>query len=110
MQRDDADHHGEACTRALGTDPATICKLFLRGASRKTGPLGECSLSSLGFWWQHLIPDPARRDHVDRYIHLENLALFRKRLADSNITEAEREVILKLLADEEAREPPRKKN
>jgi hypothetical protein len=47
---------------------------------------------------------------VDRYIHLENLALFRKRLADSSITEAERKVILKLLADEEAREPPRKEN
>jgi hypothetical protein len=47
---------------------------------------------------------------VDRYIHRENLALFRKRLADSKTTEAEREVILKLLAEEEAREPSPKKN
>jgi hypothetical protein len=47
---------------------------------------------------------------VDRYIHLENLALFRKRLADSRTTETEREVILKLLAEEEARELPPKKH
>lgn len=43
---------------------------------------------------------------MDRYIHLENLALFRKRLADAKTTAAEREVILRLLAEEEAREPP----
>jgi len=42
---------------------------------------------------------------MDRYIHLENLALFRRRLADTKTTAAEREIILKLLADEEAREP-----
>ena len=43
---------------------------------------------------------------MDRYIHLENMALFKKRLADTNTTAAEREVILKLLAEEEARELP----
>ena len=47
---------------------------------------------------------------MDRYIHLENLALFRKRLAEPSTTEAEREVILKLLAEEEARELPPKKH
>jgi len=47
---------------------------------------------------------------MDRYIHLENLALFRKRLADPKTTAADREVILKLLAEEEAREIPLKKN
>jgi len=48
---------------------------------------------------------------MDRYIHRENLALFRKRLADSKTTAAEREVILQLLAEEEAREfPPKKTN
>ena len=47
---------------------------------------------------------------MDRYIHRENLTLFRKRLADSKTTEAEREVILKLLAEEEAREFSPKKN
>jgi len=47
---------------------------------------------------------------MDRYIHRENLALFRKRLADSKTTEADREVILKLLAEEEAREFQPKKN
>jgi len=45
-------------------------------------------------------------ERYERYIHLENLALFRKRLADSMTTEAEREVLLKLLAEEEARELP----
>jgi hypothetical protein len=47
---------------------------------------------------------------MERYIHLENLALFRKRLADSRTTEAEREVLLKLLAEEEARELPVRKH
>ena len=45
-------------------------------------------------------------ERYQSYIHLENLALFRKRLADPTTTEAEREVLLKLLAEEEAREPP----
>jgi hypothetical protein len=43
---------------------------------------------------------------MDRYIHRENLALFRKRLADTRTTAAEREVILQLLAEEEARDLP----
>jgi hypothetical protein len=47
---------------------------------------------------------------MDRYIHLENLALFRKRLADPKTTEPEREVILKLLEEEQAREVPPTKN
>jgi hypothetical protein len=41
---------------------------------------------------------------MDKYIHRENLTLFKKRLAEAR-TDAEREVILKLLADEEAKEP-----
>ena len=41
---------------------------------------------------------------MDRYIHRENLSLFKKRLAEAH-TDAEREVLLKLLADEEAKEP-----
>ena len=41
---------------------------------------------------------------MEKYIHRENLALFKKRLAVSH-NDAEREVILKLLADEEAKEP-----
>ena len=41
---------------------------------------------------------------MDKYIHKENLILFRKRLAEAR-TDAEREVVLKLLADEEAKEP-----
>jgi hypothetical protein len=44
---------------------------------------------------------------MEKYIHRENLALFKKRLAESH-TDAEREVLLKLLADEEAKEPPPK--
>ena len=44
---------------------------------------------------------------MEKYIHRENLALFKKRLAESR-SDAEREVLLKLLADEEAKEPPPK--
>jgi hypothetical protein len=45
---------------------------------------------------------------MDRYIHRENLALLRKRLAEAP-DEATRKVILKLLAEEEAKDlpPPR---
>ena len=41
---------------------------------------------------------------MDKYIRRENLTLFKKRLAEAR-TDAEREVILKLLAEEEAKEP-----
>ena len=44
---------------------------------------------------------------TEKYVHRENLALFKKRLAEAH-SDAEREVLLKLLADEEAKEPPRK--
>ena len=40
---------------------------------------------------------------MERFIHSENLALFKKRLADPSIAESEREVIKKLLAEEEAK-------
>jgi hypothetical protein len=39
---------------------------------------------------------------MDRFIRRENLALFRKRLAEAT-TEEQRKVILKLLAEEEAK-------
>ncbi len=41
---------------------------------------------------------------MEKFIHNRNLALFKKKLNDPETTEAEREVILKLLADEEAKE------
>lgn len=41
---------------------------------------------------------------MDKFIHNQNLALFKKKLTDPQISEAEREVLLKLLADEEAKE------
>ncbi|BBB96714.1 MULTISPECIES: hypothetical protein [Bradyrhizobium] len=41
---------------------------------------------------------------MERFIHDENLALFRKKLADPQLTDEERKVVLKLLADEEARQ------
>jgi hypothetical protein len=44
---------------------------------------------------------------MDKFIHRENLALFKKCLAEAP-SDAEREVLLKLLADEEAKESPRK--
>ncbi len=39
---------------------------------------------------------------MDKYIHRENLVLFKKRLAEAR-TDAEREVLLKLLTNEEAK-------
>ena len=45
---------------------------------------------------------------MEKYVHRENLTLFRKRLAAPH-SDAERQVLLKLLADAEAREPPPKK-
>jgi hypothetical protein len=44
---------------------------------------------------------------MEKFIHRENLALFKKRLAESH-SDAEREVLLKFLAEEEAKEPPPK--
>ena len=44
---------------------------------------------------------------MEKYIHRENLTLFKKRLAEAH-TDAEREVLVKLLTDEQAKEPPRK--
>jgi hypothetical protein len=41
---------------------------------------------------------------VEEYIHRENLALYRKRLAETH-DDATRQVLLKLLAEEEAKEP-----
>jgi hypothetical protein len=46
---------------------------------------------------------------MEKFIHMENLALFKKRLAEPH-TDAEREVLLKLLADEKAKEPQPKKS
>jgi hypothetical protein len=37
---------------------------------------------------------------VEKYIHRENLSLFKKRLAEPH-TDAEREVLMKLLTDEQ---------
>jgi hypothetical protein len=41
---------------------------------------------------------------MDKFIHRENLALFRKRLEQAP-DDATRQVLLKLLAEEEAKEP-----
>lgn len=47
---------------------------------------------------------------MEKFIHEENLLLFRKRLAEP-CGEAERQVLLKLLAEEEAKElPPKERN
>jgi hypothetical protein len=46
---------------------------------------------------------------MDKYIHRENLTLFKKRLAEAH-TDAEREVILRLLGDEETKGSPQKKS
>ena len=41
---------------------------------------------------------------MEKYIHRENLTLLKKRLAEPH-TDAEREVLMKLLTDEQAKEP-----
>lgn len=46
---------------------------------------------------------------MEEFIHQENLALFKRRLAEEHRTDAEREVLMKLLAEEEAKEPPPKR-
>jgi hypothetical protein len=42
---------------------------------------------------------------MDRFIHLQNLSHFRKQLADTTDA-SQRQQILKLLAEEEAKDPP----
>ncbi|UFZ03777.1 hypothetical protein LQG66_31990 [Bradyrhizobium ontarionense] len=46
---------------------------------------------------------------MDEYVHLQNLILLKKRLAEPQ-DESQRTVLLKLLADEEARVPSTKKS
>jgi hypothetical protein len=48
-----------------------------------------------------------RKPRVDTYIKRENIALFRKRLSEASDT-AERNVLLKLLAEEQAKGDPLK--
>ena len=50
-----------------------------------------------------------RGSPMERFIQRQNVALFKKKLADPKTGETERQVILKLLADEEAKEIPQKK-
>jgi hypothetical protein len=45
---------------------------------------------------------------MEKFIHRENIALYKKRLAEPH-TVAEREVLSKLLAEEEAKERPPKR-
>jgi hypothetical protein len=40
---------------------------------------------------------------MDKFIQRENLALFRRRLADPGLTDAQRQAILRLLAEEHAK-------
>ena len=50
------------------------------------------------------LPATRRRSvRMDEFIRLENLALFKKRLSDPVLSDAERKVILKLLLDEQAK-------
>jgi hypothetical protein len=41
---------------------------------------------------------------MEKFIHRQNVALFKKRLAEPH-TDAEREMLLKLLTEEQAKEP-----
>lgn len=42
---------------------------------------------------------------MEKFIHRQNLALFKKRLAEPH-TDAQREMLMKLLTEEKAKEPP----
>jgi hypothetical protein len=44
---------------------------------------------------------------MEKFIHQQNLALFKRRLAEPH-TDAEREMLMKLLTEEQAKEPPLK--
>jgi hypothetical protein len=44
---------------------------------------------------------------MEKFIHEQNLAVFKKRLAEPH-TNAEQEILVKLLRDEQAKEPPAK--
>jgi hypothetical protein len=46
---------------------------------------------------------------MERFIQRQNVALFKRKLTDPNTTELERQIILKLLAEAEAKEIPQKK-
>lgn len=72
-------------------------------ASALVSPVDEPS-SSIGSGPHH---EASADQTMEEYIHQENLALFKKRL-EAVHTDAEREVLLRLLADEEAKEPPPK--
>jgi hypothetical protein len=47
-------------------------------------------------------------ESIESFITLENLTLFRRRLADPDSSDRAREVLLKLLSEEEAKEVPTK--
>ena len=42
---------------------------------------------------------------MDAFIHRENLRLFKKHLENRNLSETEREIILGLLTEEQAKKP-----
>lgn len=44
---------------------------------------------------------------MQKFIHQQNLDLFKRQLAEPH-TDAEREILMKLLTDEQANEPPLK--
>jgi hypothetical protein len=47
---------------------------------------------------------PLKEDAMDEYIHQQNLILFKKQIAEVN-DEVKRKMLMKLLAEEEAKEP-----
>jgi hypothetical protein len=47
---------------------------------------------------------------MDEFIHRENLLLFRKHLENRSLSETERKIILRLLAEEQAKKPQSSRN
>ena len=67
-------------------------------------PIAAPTAASAGEWECCAPACPKASAAMDKFIHRENLALFRKRLEQAP-DDATRQVLLKLLAEEEAKEP-----
>ncbi len=111
MTATDAHSRHEFCVFEFpGCEECPLAQHFVRTVGSSEDPMKSEALRA----WVRGTGRPkaslslqAGRTAMEKYIHVENLALFRKRLAQSH-SDAEREVLLKLLADEEANEPPPK--
>jgi hypothetical protein len=81
-----------------GLDPAQTGRLNFETEAACAASGFDLSGSASG----PINPQPIQRSPMKKFIHEENLKLFRKRLAETT-DPAERQMLLKLLAEEEAK-------